>query len=318
MNLKQLLYFSTISKAGSFSNASKKLYITQPALSKAIHNLEDEIGFELFRQKGRTMVLTEKGQQMLAITNDFLSSFDDYRNHVVSLSRQNSGKLRVGIPNSVSRYIVSNALAAFCTLYPDIQLSIVNKGAQTIQEQVISRELDCGIAMAPIDTSLLNAISIINDDLIAVVPCDSPFNRPSGVSLEDLRTVPLITLGPEHRVYHEIVQSCAQLGFEPIVRMTLSDIDLIFNLVSKGMGISIQSRIISETTKHSKIALVPFDEGRHHWNLYMIAPKQNNSDACRTFLNHFKNRKEIHQINSLSDQFPYDYRLLGKQAARVG
>ncbi|MDH5778224.1 MAG: LysR family transcriptional regulator, partial [Gammaproteobacteria bacterium] len=124
MDLNNLTTFVAVAETGSFSQTSEQLFLTQPAISKRIAALEDELGTSLFDRIGRSVSLTEAGQALLPRAHKILLEVEDSRRAISNLSGNISGKLSIGTSHHIGLHRLPPVLRQFNIAYPDVELDI--------------------------------------------------------------------------------------------------------------------------------------------------------------------------------------------------
>lgn len=287
MNIKQLTYFSCVSKWQSYSKASKELYITQPTLCAAIHNLEKELGLSLFRTEGRNIVLTEDGIKLKEQADRMLEHYEDFEQRAYAIAHPNHGDVRVAVPSSLCKLAFLKPITEFCEIYPDIHLHFEVAGAARIQNRVLDGEVDCGFSMSPIHHDLQNT-PILRDQLVVVAPSHWEKGNPGGNRLEDLAGERLILLGRESAVFQKLSRQMRERDLHPPIVIETPEADFALDLVRRGVGITIQAGKLMRSMNVTGISLYPLTDGDFSWDISLIYRSSGLSTVGRTFCNFMK------------------------------
>jgi len=137
--------FSTVAELGSFSRAAEQLFLTQPAVSAQIKELENEYNTRLFERIGRTVTLTPEGEALLPYVRSMLSTYDESISAVELLKDQEDGSIRLGVSDLPGARLVPSYLSRFLSVHPRVTFTITAKNAQTILELLRQNKLDIGI-----------------------------------------------------------------------------------------------------------------------------------------------------------------------------
>lgn len=148
MELRQLKYFVTVAKTLSFSEAARKLFITQGTLSQQVKQLEDEMGTQLFARTSHSVALTEAGEEFLPLALDTVESAESCYHHMIDMRGKVSGMLNIGMTSSFGE-LLTDAVKAFVRKYPDVTLNIYYKPALELIEMLQNREVDIILAFKP-------------------------------------------------------------------------------------------------------------------------------------------------------------------------
>lgn len=153
MNFAQLEYLKELYASGSFSQAAKKLGITQPALTLQIQKLEEEIDFKLLDRSKRPFTFTEEGKLFYEKSVEILRQLEQLKQISVEISEEVRGNLKVGIIPTLAPYLVPLFIEKLNTDYPALQLEISEQRTEEIIKEIRLGNLDCGIISTPISTS---------------------------------------------------------------------------------------------------------------------------------------------------------------------
>ena len=283
MNIKQLSYFVNVAKTQNYTRSASELFISQPTLCASIYKLEDELGIKLFQPKGRNIVLTEDGDKLLTYAKALIEHYNHFEQRAYAIAHPDKGRLSVGIPSGIAHYVLSEGISEFCKLYPNVQLNLICEGAKKVHDLVVAGELDCGVSMGQVHSSL-ESTAIVQDELILIVPYNnSRLNCGRSIMLNELVGEKLILLGEDTVVYHKLNQSFSDIGVEPNVVMTSSEVDFILDMVRAGQGATIQSHMIVKEANTSGLVLVPLNDGELVWDIQLVRRKNSVSSLTHLF-----------------------------------
>jgi len=196
MSVKLDLYkiFWEVAKSGSLSKGAKNLYMTQPAVSQAIHQLEEELGIRLFTRIPRGVVLTNEGKILFEHVSSAMNLIKLGEIKLAESKNLMSGVLRVGVGDTISKYYLLPYLESFHKEYPNIKLNIINRTTLEICQLLKSGEVDIGICNLPIRDSALNVIKLMDIQDIFVCGKKYKYLTYKKLSFEELAQLPLILL----------------------------------------------------------------------------------------------------------------------------
>ena len=234
------MYFIQIVKSGTYSAAAKQLYLSQPALSKAVKHLEEELGAKLLVQGDKRSeptdvgrVLFERGQQLIREYNDLLGAVDE-------ANSRNRGRLHFGIPYGLGQILFYRLTADFSRAFPEMELVVSGHGSAHIREEVLAGRLDIGATLIPPEPEPgLEATVIMRDQFFLLLPRAHPLAGREGVRFAQLREEQFILLNEEFVMTRMTRQSCAMAGFAPRVKIVANRSDFIAELVADGQGIAV-------------------------------------------------------------------------------
>ena len=237
MEIRQLKYFLKVAETLNFSEASRKLYITQSTLSQQISHLEQEIGLPLFERNSHEVYLTEAGKELLPYAQNAVNSTEACVDHMNDLKEMLTGELNIGVTFSFSN-IMAETLIAFLHAYPHVKLNIQYRTMQELMDGLKKRELDLVLAFKPLKTDkAIDSRAIFSNRLAAIVNENHPLARLSSVKLSELERYDLIlpSKGLQARNAFEHLVDGKDLNFKIMVEVNnVNIIDLLHrsNLVT--------------------------------------------------------------------------------------
>lgn len=189
----RLKVFYTVALRLNFTKAATELYITQPAVSKHIQELEETYKTKLFERNGSKIALTPAGKILLKYTK---SIFDIYREidfEMSSFNAERHGLLRLGASTTISQYIISPVLASFHQKQKDIKVNLLNGNTEQIENALINKEIEIGIVEGQSKNQSIKYIPFLKDELVLVCNSKNPFVKQNEISLNDLKSMKFIT-----------------------------------------------------------------------------------------------------------------------------
>lgn len=168
MNIKQLKYFITIVEEGTISAAAKKLYMSQPPLSKQILQLENELGCTLFQRTPRQILLTEAGKFLYEKAKAVVLMMTTTQEEMHTFNKENAGIIRVGITSSISSWDIVQLFAKFAGKYPKISFDIYESNTYQILEKLNAKTIHFGIVRTPFFSRGFKKIILSRNHLTAI------------------------------------------------------------------------------------------------------------------------------------------------------
>ncbi|WCH47747.1 MULTISPECIES: LysR family transcriptional regulator [Lysinibacillus] len=238
--------FSVVAKNNSFSSAAKDLYMTQPAVSQAMMQLEKELGTRLFNRTPKGVTLTTEGSLLFEYTNSALGLLDAGEEKLLEFKNLTTGQLKLGVGDTISRFFLMPYLEAFHTMYPNIKLQMLNGTTSEICNFIKSGEVDIGFCNFPIEDSTLQLTVCTNIRDIFV--CGEKYKTLASKSLsyEDLLKFPLIFLEKKSnsRKYVEDYLFARGIHIEP--EFELGSHDLVLEFARSNLGIACVTKEFSK------------------------------------------------------------------------
>ncbi len=275
MNLKHLNYYIEIVKHQSFTKASKELFVCQSALSKAVKSLENEFGVELIDRRSKEFRLTPEGRIMFENGQDMLRIVNEQTERLYSSLKSQGGKLYVGIPPVISTAYFIPIIFGFREKYPDIDLHIVEEGANTVRKLVDEAEVDIGVVLLPFPyDAQYHVIPAMSSENVLVVNNSHRLAGCKEVAFSELKDEKLLVLNKTYMLYDIIVNSCQTAGFTPNIVCESSQWDFLAEMVELNQGITILPRPILQRFSSEKICAIKLKEPEFPWNIALIVRKE--------------------------------------------
>ncbi len=254
MDIAELQAFLAVAETGSFSQAAERLFLTQPAISKRIALLEDELDNRLFDRFGRHIELTQAGKALLPRAQRILDELRDTRRALANLSGHVAGQLSVGTSHHIGLHRLPTLLREYRAAYPDVELDLQFLGSEDVINRVESGELELGIVtLPPKSPPHLESEEIWPDHLIMVCAVDHPLAA-AGADIEQLNRYPAILPGTGTYTRALIDTALAKQGITPRVDLSTNYLETIKMLVTVGMGWSIlPATMLDEELKEIRI-----------------------------------------------------------------
>ena len=237
MELKQLEYFRQVARTGSFSQASAVLMVVQPALSRQVSKLEEEVGSKLFYRNGRGVTLTDAGRRFLDVAERALDDLDTVRAELNAEKSVPSGVVTLGMPPSVSAMIGAPLLMRLRRTFPQIKLHISDGLSGHVCEWMMSGKTDIGIVHESRQSNALLLEPLLSEALYLVGRPDAGLglDKPKGifgkVGLAQVSTLPLILQGKSHGLRRLIDRISCEAGLDLDVEMEIDAVSTIATLV---------------------------------------------------------------------------------------
>jgi len=188
----KLQVFHTCAENLSFTKASEKLFITQPAVTKNIKELESQMKIKLFERNRNGISLTQAGAVLFKYTEKALE-LNRKLEYEISLLRESfAGNIKLGASTTIGQYILPAILAQYNRQYPDIELSLLNKNTQEIEQGVINKEIDLGIIEGRSKRKELKYSPFMKDEIVAVVHKSNELYKRESLTTEELKHIPLV------------------------------------------------------------------------------------------------------------------------------
>lgn len=240
MNLDHLRYFVRLAQVGHYTRASEQLNISQPSLSHAVRQLEEELGVPLFERQGRNTQLTQFGEEFLDCAVRTLATLDE---GVTSLRRKARGEglIRLGFLRVLGTEYVPRLAARFLAAHPDrqIQFTFHSGRTQELLEGLADRRYDLVFCSRPAPELGLTAVPVRAQELVLIVPPGHPLAGRSGVSLAEAAPYPMVCFSRDSGLRAVVDELFDALGVRPQVAWETEEDQVVAGLVAQGFGIAV-------------------------------------------------------------------------------
>ena len=189
----RLKVFYTVALRLNFTKAATELYISQPAVSKHIQELEETYKTKLFERNGSKIALTPAGEILLKHTKNIFEIYREIDFDMSSFINERQGLLRLGASTTISQYIISPVLARFHQKQQDIKVNLLNGNTEQIENALINKEIEIGIVEGQSKNQSIKYIPFLKDELVLVCNTKNPLVKQNEISLEDLKAMKFIT-----------------------------------------------------------------------------------------------------------------------------
>lgn len=188
----RLKVFHSVACNLSFTKASRELFISQPAISKHIHELEVHYRTPLFERIGGHIRLTRAGDLLLAHTTDLLSAYRQLDFEMNLLTGNFSGELRLGASTTIAQYVLPPVLSSFIKKFPDIRVSLLNGNSRDIEKALQDGKITLGLVEGNVHQNTLHYTPFMKDELVVVTHTGSTFACHDEITLSQLCSFPLV------------------------------------------------------------------------------------------------------------------------------
>ncbi|MBW8911213.1 MAG: LysR family transcriptional regulator [Sphingomonas sp.] len=249
MELRQLLYFTTLSETLNFRRAAERLNISQPPLSVAIRKLEEELGAALFVRSSRGVTLTAAGEVALEHARSALAEASQLRQAVLEGSSGERGRLALGFVGSAIYALLPRLLGLYRKRYPKVNLVLQESTSIDIVHRILARQLDVGLVRLPLlEPGGLESQVIERDEFVVAMAATNPLASHDSLALSALAGEPFILYTRVSVLRGVILAACHRAGFVPQIAQEAAQVFTILSLVQSGLGVAL---VPSKATRQS-------------------------------------------------------------------
>lgn len=261
MELRHLKYFVMVARTLNFSEASRRLYITQGTLSQQIQQLEEEIGAQLFDRTRHSVILTEAGEELLPLAIQTIEYSEICHNRIKDLKGALTGTLRIGTTTSFSA-LLTDTVRRFVKEHPGVRLTILSESATEIINMLRDKELDVALAFKPaVAYEELESETLFKNSLSAVMRKDHPLASHKVLTMEDLEKHRIVLPGKSLQA-RRAFDSYLGLDTRKLnVSVEVNDTNLIMDIVQSTNLISVVSSLASYY--RTNLVAIPLEGGNY-------------------------------------------------------
>ncbi len=258
MILRHINYFLAVAKHQSFTRAAASLYVSQPALSQQIKQLEETLGAPLFDRSGRSVKLTDAGEVYARYAHKALQDLDEGRRAIHDVQNLSRGALRIAMTPTFTTYLIGPLVKAFHNSHPNITVSVQEMSQEHMEKQLLDDKFDVGIAFAEVHSTEIESQILMVETLALVVNKNHPLAKYQAIDLQTLNAQSLVLLSHEFVTREQIQRYCHQHNIQPTVLMEANSLSAVIEIVRHTqLTTLLPSNIASERDELIAIALTP-------------------------------------------------------------
>ncbi len=239
VDLELYRVFYTVARCGNLTKASEQLYISQPAVSQAIKQLETQLGLPLFIRTRRGVELTEQGGKLIyREVEDALKLLDNAENKLSEAKQSPTGTIRLGATESIFSHILSDKIVQFHNRYPGVRFELTTGTTPDTIQQLKNNRIDIGFINMPIengDVNFLSTVTRLHDIFVANDKYAHLKDRV--VEVSELTTLPLLMIEANTVARRSMREYTRSLGVNLTADIEVASWDFMLKLVSSGMGV---------------------------------------------------------------------------------
>ncbi len=261
MTLTELRYAVAVAEERHFGRAAERCFVSQPSLSAAVKNLEEELGVRLFERGQRGVLLTEAGERIVAQARRVLEEAE----RVKLVARQGrdplKGTLQLGIIHTVAPYLLPDLVAALRRTAPEMPLDVEENMTATLDRMLRAGELDAAILALPYEAPGVVTIPLYEEIFRVVAPAKHPLARRKSIAVEELDAGELLLLPVGHCFRDQVLDACTEFSRPPEPGRQGNSLETLRSMVASGLGITVLPAT-ALTPRHANplVRAVPFAE----------------------------------------------------------
>lgn len=284
IRLRAMRTFQAILQLGSVTAGARGLGLTQPAASRMLAQLEQDLGFELFyRDRGR-LIPTQDGLLLYEEVERALDNVDRVQELARDISDFRVGHLRLVAPPSFLEAVLPDVIADFLDRYPRVHLSIDSHGVETAKSMIASRAVDAGFVKLPLNRDDLDSRTVLVSQTACVLPADHPLAVLPEIKAQDLKNTPLVMLGQGRRFRSQVEAAFAEAGVIPRICVETHTVASSCALAARGVGVAIVNERLAQAYVRDQTVLRRFNPDILHEYAFVVSSSVKPSRLAEEFL----------------------------------
>jgi DNA-binding transcriptional LysR family regulator len=284
LDLRRLRFFVQVVEHGGFSAAAKALFSTQSTVSKAVKQLEDDLGVRLLNRIGSRIEPTAEGEYILERARQLLSEANDLQGDLDAIRGIKRGRLRIGFPRMGVSSLFVAPYVKFRLKHANVEVELTPFAYQDLMEALRAGQLDFGVVIDPVPPDM-SYRHIASSCMMAVVPASHPLAGRASVSLADLAPHGLIVCDATAPVHAELFRAFQAYDGAPRIAARTDQLDFMFELAAAGVGIGFAPDIIARARRHPQTQAIAIEGDGIRWSIsYAWRTAASLSHAARAWL----------------------------------
>jgi len=259
MTLNELRYLVAVAQEKSFGRAAAKCFVSQPALSVAIHKLEDELGSLLFERGKSEITVTPVGERVVEQAQRVLEEASRIRELARAGRDQLAGPLKLGVIYTVAPYLIPDLVPVLRKLAPQMPLELEENMTEALETELKSGRLDAAIVALPFAPPGVTTVFLYEEPFQVVVPSEHKWANRKSVRPDELAGEHAILLNVGHCFRDQVLDACPELNRQGVPTARTNSLETVRNMVASGLGVSVLPRDALTPKYHSRLVVpVPF------------------------------------------------------------
>ena len=286
-NLSQYKIFYEVAKAGNISRAAKELYISQPAISKSISKLEDSLGLSLFTRSSRGVQLTCEGEVLFEHVREAFEALDRGEQELKRIQEFDIGHLRIGVSNTLCKYILLPYLKTFVDQYPHMRVTIESQATAQTLARLEQQKIDLGLVAEPSLKKELSFIPVMDiQDIFVATPAylENLYLR-EGRDTSLFETGNIMLLDTSNMTRRYVDEYMTQNNIYPRQFLEVTTMDLLIEFARVGLAIGcVIKELVQKELESGVLTEIPLDIPIHRRTIGFAYHPANQALALKTFL----------------------------------
>ncbi|WP_263707752.1 LysR family transcriptional regulator [Shouchella tritolerans] len=296
MNIQLLKTFCFVVETGSINQAAKSLYLSQPAITKQIHQIEAEYGALLFNRKDGRLILTDSGHVLYPFAKSIVQDYNQSKEAVIAKLKGYESTLKIGASLTIGEYLLPGLLGRFKHKNPDFRLSLYVENTPNVLELLLDDRIDLALVEGLVDDAKLSIEKVIEDELVLIHAPDHPWSLKNEVQIDEIAQERMIWREPSSGTRAIITNFLKEWGILGKIEsyMELGSTQSIKSAVEAGLGISIVSRLtVAREIEQGFLHEKKIRDTVLKRNLWMVwKPKRFTKKSVQAFMEYIRTKEK--------------------------
>ncbi len=259
MKISQLRYFQTVCRCGSITKAAEEMYVSQPAISFCIKELEEEFGIKLFHRRNNRLQLTVEGTFFLDKVNYIIQSVDALSSQMKDMGN-NRNHIKIAVPAMLSTFLLPMIFSDYSEKFPNVEIEMLETGSTHVRKLVDSNSVDLGITIEDSDVDdSYNVLPLVSTELMFCVSKDHPLANREKLTFRELADEKIILFKADSYQNILIKKAFADIGADPRIMLYTSQLYTIRKFLSAGNVGAFLYRQVAELG--ADLVCIPVEDG---------------------------------------------------------
>lgn len=239
MEWQQIEYFQKVAQLQHMTKAAEALSISQPALSRSIARLEEELGISLFERQGRNIILNQYGKLFLKHADRILKEVEMTKKEIKSLLDPEYGVVSLGFLHTLGVNIIPDILSGFQIHHPNTKIKLYQNNNISLLKQLEAGEIDLCLVHHPFEDSHIEWEKLWDEELFLMVPANHPLAQKESITLGEIQNEPIISMKPGYELRKIADKLCRRVNITPNITFEGEEVTTLAGLVASGLGVAL-------------------------------------------------------------------------------
>jgi DNA-binding transcriptional LysR family regulator len=292
ISFNSFLVFHEVAKFKSFSRAAENLFVSQPAVSKHIRQLEQKLGMGLIRRGRGGFDLTEAGEMLFKQTHKICNHLQEIESVLDHLKKDHHGLLKIGTTESYSKCLMPKLLSGFQTSHPSIKITLEVGNSEEIEKGLLDYKNDIGLIGLAKASSKFESVPFLKEELVLIVSPDHPLGKRKAVSLKEIEGYPFIIRAKGSTTRRILFHAYEEFKIHPSLLIEAGSSEFIKQWVSEGKGVSvIVKRLGEDEERRGMIKMIPLLEKLYLEVAVLYLKEERANPTIKTFIQYMESKK---------------------------